>query len=109
MRKGDTVGARYIDGKYFRSTLEDVDRRPTQTMLPEEIRRIKAAHETANPPPAKRRVLPRLLDVPGLYADMVMHASSLPFQHGFIATHGLTSTKVQLRTIIKKHNSIYIF
>ena len=51
-------------------------------MLPEEIRRKKVAHETAIPAgiykvtvnlsPAKRRMLPRLLDVPG-FSGILIH------------------------------------
>jgi hypothetical protein len=77
-----TIGSLYIDGAYFCDTLEDTDRGLTQTMSPEEIRRIKVTHETAIPTgvykvvvnrsPAKRRMLPRLLNVPG-FSGILIH------------------------------------
>jgi hypothetical protein len=80
--EGYTIGALSIDGVYFCDTLEDADRGLTQSMHPEEIRRIKVAHETAIPTglysvtvnlsPAKRRLLPRLLDVPG-FSGILIH------------------------------------
>ena len=79
---GYTIGSLYIDGEYFCDTLEDADRGLTQTMSPEEIRRIKIPHETAIPTgvykvivnlsPAKRRMLPRLSDVPG-FSGILIH------------------------------------
>jgi hypothetical protein len=77
-----TIGSLYVNGVYFCDTLEDADRGLTQTMSSEEIRRIKIAHETAIPTgiyrvivnlsPAKRRMLPRLLDVPG-FSGILIH------------------------------------
>jgi hypothetical protein len=72
--RGYTIGNLSVDGAYFCDTPEDVDRGLTQAMPAEEIRRRKVAHETAIPTgvyrvivnlsPAKRRMLPRLPDVP---------------------------------------------
>ncbi|MDR1525983.1 MAG: DUF5675 family protein [Tannerella sp.] len=80
--EGYTVGSLYIDGEYFCDTLEDVDRGLTQTMATEDIHRIKIPHETAIPTgvyrmtanlsPAKKRILPRLLDVPG-FSGILIH------------------------------------
>jgi hypothetical protein len=80
--KDYTIGSLYVDGEYFCDTLEDTDRGLAQAMPPEEIRRIKVAHETAIPTgvykvivnlsPAKRRMLPRLLDVPG-FSGILIH------------------------------------
>jgi hypothetical protein len=77
-----TIGSLCIDGEDFCDTLEDTDRGLTQTMSPEEIRKIKIPHETAIPTgaykvivnlsPAKRRMLPRLLDVPG-FSGILIH------------------------------------
>jgi hypothetical protein len=79
---GYTIGSLYIDAEYFCDTLEDADRGLAQAMPPEDIRRIKVAHETAIPTgvyrvivnlsPAKRRMLPRLLDVPG-FSGILIH------------------------------------
>jgi hypothetical protein len=82
-RAGDyTIGSLYVDGEYFCDTLEDADRGLTQSMPLEEIRRRKVAHETAIPTgtyrvmvslsPAKKRMLPRLLDVPG-FSGILIH------------------------------------
>jgi hypothetical protein len=83
--KGYTIGSLCIDGEYFCDTLEDVDHGLTQTMPPEEIRRIKIPHETAIPTgvyrvivnlsPAKRRMLPRLLNVPG-FTGILIHSGN---------------------------------
>jgi hypothetical protein len=80
--EGYTIGSLYIDGAYFCDTLEDADRGLTQSMPPEEIRRTKVTHETAIPTgvynvivnlsPAKRRMLPRLSDVPG-FSGILIH------------------------------------
>jgi hypothetical protein len=80
--EGYTIGSRCIDGEYFCDTLEDADRGLAQTMSPEEIRRIKIPHETVIPTgvykvivtlsPAKRRMLPHLLDVPG-FCGILIH------------------------------------
>jgi hypothetical protein len=77
-----TIGSLYIDGEYFCDTLEDKDRGLTQSMSVEEIRRIKITHETAIPTgvykvivnfsPAKKRMLPRLLDVPA-FSGILIH------------------------------------
>jgi hypothetical protein len=77
-----TIGSLSIDGVYFCDTLEDADRGLTQSMSAEEIRRQKMAHETAIPTdtyrvmvnlsPAKKRMLPRLLDVPG-FSGILIH------------------------------------
>jgi hypothetical protein len=71
-----------IAGTYFCDMPEDADRGLTRTMSPEEIRKIKVPHETAIPTgvykvivnlsPAKRRKLPRLLDVPG-FSGILIH------------------------------------
>jgi hypothetical protein len=67
---------------YFCDTLEDVDRGLTQSTPLDEIRKIKIPHETAIPTgvykvivnlsPAKKRMLPRLLDVPG-FSGILIH------------------------------------
>jgi hypothetical protein len=77
-----TIGSLYIDGERFCDTLEDVDRGLSQSMSPDEIRKIKIPHETAIPTgeyrvivnlsPAKKRMLPRLLDVPG-FSGILIH------------------------------------
>jgi hypothetical protein len=76
--RGYTIGSLSIDGAYFCDTPEDADRGLTQAMPVEEIRRRKVAHETAIPTgayrvsPAKRRMLPRLPDVPG-FSGILIH------------------------------------
>jgi hypothetical protein len=77
-----TIGSLYIDGERFCDTLEDVDRGLSQSMSADEIRKIKIPHETAIPTgtyrvivnlsPAKNRMLPRLLDVPG-FSGILIH------------------------------------
>jgi hypothetical protein len=77
-----TIGSLYVNGEYFCDTLEDIDRGLTQSTPLEEIRRKKIAHETAIPTgeykvivnlsPAKKRMLPRLSDVPG-FSGILIH------------------------------------
>jgi hypothetical protein len=77
-----TIGSLSIDGEYFCDTLEDKDRGLTQSTPLDEIRKIKIPHETAIPTgvykvivnisPAKKRMLPRLLDVPG-FSGILIH------------------------------------
>jgi hypothetical protein len=80
--KDYTIGSLYVNDEYFCDTLEDTDRGLTQSMSVEEIKRIKILHETAIPTgeykvivnlsPAKKRMLPRLLDVPG-FSGILIH------------------------------------
>jgi hypothetical protein len=81
-----TIGSLYIGtesgNEYFCDTLEDVDRGLTQSMPVEEVKRIRIPHETAIPTgvyrvvvnlsPSKKRMLPRLLDVPG-FSGILIH------------------------------------
>jgi hypothetical protein len=70
-----TIGSLYIDGVCFCDTLEDKDRGLRQDMSLLEISKIKVMHKTAIPTgeykvivnmsPSKKRLLPRLLGVPG--------------------------------------------
>jgi hypothetical protein len=80
--KDYTIGSLYVEGKYFCDTLEDTDRGLTQSTPSEEIRQKKIPHETAIPTgeykviidlsPAKKRMLPRLLNVPG-FSGILIH------------------------------------
>jgi hypothetical protein len=77
-----TIGSLYIGSEYFCDTLEDKDRGLTQSMSLDEIKHVKIPHETAIPTgeykvivnisPAKKRMLPRLLDVPG-FSGILIH------------------------------------
>lgn len=70
-----TIGKLYINDVYFCDTLEDKDRGLFQGMLLNDIKRIKVMHQTAIPTgtykmtvnlsPKFKRLLPRLLNVPG--------------------------------------------
>jgi hypothetical protein len=77
-----TIGSLYVEDEYFCDTLEDVDRGLTRAMPLELIREKKIPHETAVPTgeykvvvnlsPTKKRMLPRLLDVPG-FGGILIH------------------------------------
>ena len=77
-----TIGRLYIDGQYVCDTLEDKDRKLTQTMSLEEIKKKKVYGQTAIPTgtynvivnnsPKFKRNLPRLLNVPG-YDGILIH------------------------------------
>jgi hypothetical protein len=80
--KDYTIGSLYMDGEYFCDTLEDTDRGLTQETPLEEIKQIKIPHKTAIPTgvyqvivnmsPSKKRMLPRLQDVPG-FSGILIH------------------------------------
>jgi hypothetical protein len=80
--KDYTIGSLYVNGEYFCDTLEDTDRGLNSSMSSEDIRQKKVVHETAIPTgeykvivnlsPAKKRMLPRLLDVPG-FSGILIH------------------------------------
>jgi hypothetical protein len=81
--KGDyTIGSLFVDDSYFCDTLEDKDRGLRSDMSVAEILQVKVMHKTAIPygqyqvvvnmSPAKRRMLPRLLEVPG-FSGILIH------------------------------------
>jgi hypothetical protein len=77
-----TVGSLYVNDEYFCDTLEDRDRGLTQDMSIAKIVETKVMHKTAIPTgaysvivnmsPAKKRMLPRLLEVPG-FSGILIH------------------------------------
>ncbi|MDR0757212.1 MAG: DUF5675 family protein [Tannerella sp.] len=114
--RGYTIGSLSIDGAYFCDTLEDADRGLTQAMPAEEIRRRKVAHETAIPTgtyrvtvnlsPAKRRMLPRLLDVPGFSGILIHRGNTKNDSSGCILVgenkvkgKDLNSTQYEIRLV----------
>lgn len=70
-----TIGRMYLDGKYFCDTLEDTDRNISQSTPLDTIKKVKLPNNTAIPTgtykvivnvsPKFKRLLPRLLNVPG--------------------------------------------
>lgn len=70
-----TIGKMYLDGKYFCDTLEDTDRSISQSTPIDTIKKVKLPNNTAIPTgtykvivnvsPKFKRLLPRLLNVPG--------------------------------------------
>jgi hypothetical protein len=76
-----TIGRLYIEDLYFCDTIEDIDRGLRQDMPLSEIRKIKVKDKTAIPAgtyqmvvnmsPSKKRLLPRLLDVPGFEGILI--------------------------------------
>ena len=93
-RPSYTIGKMYIDGIYFSDTIEDTDRGLRQDMPLAEIKRIKVMHETAIPAgtykvivnmsPAKGRLLPRLLDVPGFEGILIHRGNTAADSSGCI-------------------------
>jgi len=89
-----TIGKMYIDGVYFADTIEDTDRGLTRDMPLSEIQRIKVIHETAIPTgtykvivnmsPAKGRLLPRLIDVPGFEGILIHRGNTASDSSGCI-------------------------
>ena len=70
-----TIGKMYLDGKYFCDTLEDTDRNISQSTPLDTIKKVKLPNNTAIPTgtykvivnvsPKFKRLLPRLLNIPG--------------------------------------------
>lgn len=77
-----TIGKMYLDGKYFCDTLEDTDRNISQSTPIDTIKKVKLPNNTAIPTgtykvivnvsPKFKRLLPRLLNVPG-FDGVLMH------------------------------------
>jgi hypothetical protein len=115
-KAGYTVGKMYLDGKYFCDTLEDTDRGLRQDMTPVEIYRRKVMHQTAIPTgtykvivnvsPAKQRLLPRLLDVPGFDGILIHRGNTADDSSGCILVGEnkavgkvINSTQYELRLV----------
>ena len=85
-KAGYTIGKLYIDGAYFWDTLEDTDRLdkgmtaaqlaakkiPGQTAIPEGTYKV-----IVNVSPKFKRLLPRLVNVPG-YEGVLIHRGNTP-------------------------------
>ena len=85
-KDGYTIGKLYIDGVYFCDTLEDTDRLnkgmpaaelaakkiPGQTAIPEGTYKV-----IVNTSPKFKRLLPRLVNVPG-YEGVLIHRGNTP-------------------------------
>jgi hypothetical protein len=123
-----TVGRLYVDGKYFCDTLEDTDRGLRQDMPLAEIKQIKVMHQTAIPigvymmtvniSPAKQRLLPRLLDVPGFDGILIHRGNTIADTSGCILVGEntqvgkvLNSTKYELALVelLKNEKEIQIW
>ncbi|MDR2382606.1 MAG: DUF5675 family protein [Prevotellaceae bacterium] len=127
-RKPDyTVGKLYLDGVYFCDTIEDVDRGLRETTPLSEIQRIKVMHKTAIPSgtyavivnmsPAKQRLLPRLLGVPGFEGILIHRGNTAADSSGCILLgenklvgQVINSTEYENRLvdILKKESKITI-
>lgn len=89
-----TIGKLFIDGKYFCDTLEDLDRGLDQSMSLADIRSVKVMHETAIPmgtykvivnmSPGKKRLLPRLQNVPGFTGILIHRGNTVEDSSGCI-------------------------
>jgi hypothetical protein len=93
-KPGYTIGKLYVDGSYFCDTVEDTDRGLLQSMPLSEIEEIKVMHRTAIPmgkyrvivnvSPSKRRLLPRLVDVPGFEGILIHRGNTADDSSGCI-------------------------
>lgn len=80
-KSGYTIGKLFMDGEYFCDTLEDTDRLDEGMSL-DEIKKLKQPGQTAIPEgtykvivnvsPKFKRLLPRLINVPG-YDGVLIH------------------------------------
>lgn len=80
--ENSTIGKLYIDGVYFCETLEDKDRGMNQSLSLAENKKLKVKGQTCIPygkykgivnmSPAKKRLLPRILNVPA-FDGILLH------------------------------------
>ena len=89
-----TIGKMYLNDAYFCDTLEDTDRGLRQNMPLNMIKQLKVMHRTAIPvgtyrvivniSPAKQRLLPRLIDVPGFDGILIHRGNTADDTSGCI-------------------------
>jgi hypothetical protein len=89
-----TIGSLFVGGSYFCDTLEDKDRGLTYNMSIVKIVQVKVMHKTAIPcgryqvivnmSPAKKRMLPRLVDVPGFSGILIHRGNTVDDSSGCI-------------------------
>ena len=89
-----TIGRLFVDGKYFSDTIEDKDRLIKQTDNLDKIKKTKVYAETAvptgtykvivNQSPKFKRLLPRLLDVPGFDGILIHRGNTAKDSAGCI-------------------------
>jgi hypothetical protein len=110
-----TIGSLFINGEYFCDTLEDKDRGLSQSMTLNEIKSLKRSGETAIPTgtykiivnmsPAKQRMLPRILDVPGFEGILIHRGNTVNDSAGCILV-GENSIKGKVINSTKYENAI---
>ena len=93
-KPGYTIGKLYIEDLYLCDTIEDTDRGLRKDMPLTEIRKIKVKDRTAiptgtyrmivNTSPSKKRLLPRLLDVPGFEGILIHRGNTADDSSGCI-------------------------
>jgi hypothetical protein len=122
-----TIGSLFLNSVYFCDTLEDKDRGLKQDTALYEIAKTKIKHKTAIPAgiyevivnmsPAKKRLLPRLLNVPGFDGILIHRGNTEDDSSGCILVGEnkvkgkvINSTKYEekLVEILKNQNKIYI-
>jgi len=122
-----TIGKMYLNDAYFCDTLEDTDRGLRQNMPLNMIKQLKVMHKTAIPcgtykvivniSPAKQRLLPRLLDVPGFDGILIHRGNTADDTSGCILVGEnkevgkvLNSTKYELELVklLKNEKNITI-
>lgn len=89
-----TIGRLFVDGEYFSDTIEDKDRLIKQTDSLDKIKKAKVYAETAiptgtynivvNQSPKFKRLLPRLLDVPGFEGILIHRGNTAKDSAGCI-------------------------
>jgi hypothetical protein len=116
-----TVGEMYLDNQYLCDTLEDRDRGLSQSTPLSEIKKIKVMHRTAIPTgtykvilnfsPSKKRLLPKLEEVPCFSGILIHRGNSADDSSGCIiigeyTTNGklINSTKYENELVEKLQN-----
>lgn len=102
-----TLGKMYINGQYFCETLEDKDRGLNQSLPLEENKRLKVKGQTCIPygkyrgivnvSPSKKRLLPRLLNVPAFDGILIHKGNTAKHSLGCI----LVGRKRSIESVIQ--------
>ncbi|MDR2286828.1 MAG: DUF5675 family protein [Prevotellaceae bacterium] len=122
-----TIGKLYVDDVYFCDTIEDTDRGLKQSMPLSEIKHIKVMSQTAIPTgtysvivnvsPSKKRLLPRLIDVPGFEGILIHRGNTAEDSSGCIIVGenkvvgkviNSTGYETRLVEILQKYNLVTI-
>lgn len=113
-----TIGKMYINGQYFAETLEDKERGLNQSLPLEENKRLKVKGQTCIPygkykgivnvSPSKKRLLPRLLNVPAFDGILIHKGNTNADSFGCILVGTFRAKEQIIKSTIKELQLIHI-